>query len=368
MKKFLILTWSTGSWHIAASNALSMRLREQWHEAHVEDICHFSRGGIFTRFVHKYISEYLGWFGSVFFYITNNFFCKRLWNRFWLFSNSHKFETIMAAFQPDYIIFTQKSRIPILTSYVRKNGKPCSINCVITHFGRSIHTLRVMDPKVCDVYFVFDKPSKEYLIERFDVPANQIIVSFLPMPQEVFCKRKVIYKHKLMMLCTGLNTSFVKQILDVYKDKPRIEISVSCARNENIVKLIPFYKKAKNIRFYSYFKNIGSSLRNYDLFIGKPGGAILWECIASETPIIAPSHFYGEEDANVDIIRDYKVGFYIKDAQDVIEKIEHYDFSKLLGNFKVLKKDACAIILNTVLEWDLQKMQKIVPEERSLLI
>jgi len=349
MKKFLILTWSTGSGHISASNALNWWIRSQWHDAHVEDICHFSTGGRIIKIAHKIISEYLGIIGSIIFYTTNNWLCKWIRHRLWAFSDSYAFSRLIQKHKPDHIIFTQKSRIPLLSSYVNKNEKSFTISSVFVHYGRSIHTLWIMDPAICDYYFVFDLGSESYLIDKYDIPAQQIIVSFLPIPQDVFHKRVSIDRHKLIILCTWLNTSFIKGFLNQYKDTPEYNIVVVSWRNTHLKKIMSEFRTYKHITFYRHY-NIGSGLKNFDVFIGKPWWAVLAECIASETPIICPAHFHGEEDANKDIIRRYGVGYCIHDPQKVAHTIATCDFQSMLPKFNLLKKDSCDIILKTILQ------------------
>ena len=46
-----------------------------------------------------------------------------------------------------------------------------------------------------------------------------------------------------------------------------------------------------------------------DLIIGKAGPNLIFESVASQKPFLAISHIPGQEDGNLDIIKDYKLGY-----------------------------------------------------------
>jgi UDP-N-acetylglucosamine:LPS N-acetylglucosamine transferase len=61
-----------------------------------------------------------------------------------------------------------------------------------------------------------------------------------------------------------------------------------------------------------------------DLVIGKAGPNMLFETVATETPFFAITHIAGQEDGNLDIIRDYNLGYVeenILKAQRILKQI-----------------------------------------------
>jgi UDP-N-acetylglucosamine:LPS N-acetylglucosamine transferase len=46
-----------------------------------------------------------------------------------------------------------------------------------------------------------------------------------------------------------------------------------------------------------------------DLVIGKAGPNLLFETVATKTPFFAITHIAGQEDGNLDIIKEYKLGY-----------------------------------------------------------
>ena len=64
-----------------------------------------------------------------------------------------------------------------------------------------------------------------------------------------------------------------------------------------------------------------------DLVIGKAGPNSVFEAIATLTPFFATTHISGQEDGNLDIIRDLKVGYVeedVKKASKLLFKIIEY--------------------------------------------
>lgn len=54
---------------------------------------------------------------------------------------------------------------------------------------------------------------------------------------------------------------------------------------------------------FTEFIDIKNELKNIDIFISKPGGALMCECIAQDVPIISPSFTPGQEEGNIKLMQ-----------------------------------------------------------------
>lgn len=78
------------------------------------------------------------------------------------------------------------------------------------------------------------------------------------------------------------------------------------------------------IEVLGYTNRMATYLQTADLVIGKAGPNVLFESVATHTPFLATNHIAGQEDGNLDIIRDYKVGFVEEEpdiATELIQKL-----------------------------------------------
>ena len=58
-----------------------------------------------------------------------------------------------------------------------------------------------------------------------------------------------------------------------------------------------------------FTKELDKYIKISDLVIGKAGPNLLFETVAAKKPFMAVSHIHGQEDGNLEIIRNYKIGF-----------------------------------------------------------
>ena len=95
-------------------------------------------------------------------------------------------------------------------------------------------------------------------------------------------------------------------------DKP-LQIIVMCGNNSLLYKEIELLAKMKNklvtVKPVGFQKNIAPYLQAADLVVGKAGPNSVFEAVATQTPFFALSHIAGQEDGNLEIIREYKLGY-----------------------------------------------------------
>lgn len=107
-----------------------------------------------------------------------------------------------------------------------------------------------------------------------------------------------------------------------------LQILFMCGENRqlyalvrNISRLFHKFRKVEIIP-YKYTEEMEIFLRASDLVIGKAGPNTIFECVAAEVPFLAITHISGQEDGNLDLIRDYQIGFVEEKARRAAKLIK----------------------------------------------
>ena len=108
-------------------------------------------------------------------------------------------------------------------------------------------------------------------------------------------------------------------------------ITVACGKSkllsEQVTILAKFVKKISpdlEVRVLGFTKKIHEHMQAADIVVGKAGPNMLFESIATKTPFFAITHVAGQEDINLEIIQNKKLGFVEESligASKLLEKI-----------------------------------------------
>lgn len=124
------------------------------------------------------------------------------------------------------------------------------------------------------------------------------------------------------------------------KDK-KIQVIIICGNNKKLYNSLDSLLKiiskdnTRKTKFIikGFIKNTHKYLQASDLIIGKAGPNLLFESVAVETPFFAISHISGQEDGNLEIIKEYKIGLVEENATKAIEITKN-----IINNPKILDR------------------------------
>lgn len=144
-----------------------------------------------------------------------------------------------------------------------------------------------------------------------------------------------------LCLTSGSEGTFdvLKIIKAFLNPKYNLQIIMMCGNNKTMHKaaltLKSLSKKIGGPTIFPvpYSHEMQKYLRASDMTVGKAGPNTLFESVATLTPFFAISHFHGQEDGNLDIIRHYKIGFVEENPYLATKELE-----KIIKNPKVLNK------------------------------
>lgn len=338
----LILTGSYWGGHNAAANNLKKFYEKKWDNVRIVDILDFINSFFAktTKEFYKFSSEEYPKIWEAFFNITDYPIISRI--LYWIKDPvwQPKFDKIINEFKPDKVISVFPFWNWWVKNHIKSHWHNFSWGIVVTD-AINIQSFWYVREKYIDKYFVIDEFSKKEFINKFTYPEDKVVVSFFPFLEEQFADKDKIWNEKILFLLTWISESFADKFLSLCDKR----VVVLKWRNDDLFNILKLkYRNKQSIEFLEFLP-ILDNLRNFDLVIWKPGGALTCECIATCTPLLVPSYFPGQEEWNLRLLEMTETGVYEPDPKKMNFLIKYMNWSKFLPNFnKVRKKDSIKII------------------------
>jgi processive 1,2-diacylglycerol beta-glucosyltransferase len=152
--------------------------------------------------------------------------------------------------------------------------------------------------------------------------------------KKIVRKKLNLAEDKLTLLFTtgSEGTEMVLPIIsDIINTQKPLQIIVACGSNKSLLEKVNILNKesGNNIDLHAipFTKELHKYMQAADLVIGKAGPNSVFEAVATLTPFFATTHVAGQEDGNLDIIRDLKLGFVEENVQKasklLVKIVEH---------------------------------------------
>lgn len=164
-----------------------------------------------------------------------------------------------------------------------------------------------------------------FVRDQFEQPYSKIQVrKSLNLP---------LHQFTLLVVSGSEGTNAILKIAPTFINCPTpITVIFACGTNQTLLKtlktatnLIHSTYKNNHVNFLvtSFTANIYSYIQAADLVIGKAGPNLLFETVATRTPFFAITHMSGQEDGNLDIIKEYQLGFIEEKPRQAIKLLRH---------------------------------------------
>jgi len=171
----------------------------------------------------------------------------------------------------------------------------------------------------------FDQKTNSYCREYYPQAKYQATGWFVRSRfEEDYDKKKIRKKLKLdadtltFLIASGSEgTNLIMKVLPslMFSSKP-VQVIVACGSNQALYKsiqalqsLLDKNEKSNFIIPLKFTPNIHLYMQAADLVIGKAGPNTLFESVATQTPFFAITHISGQEDGNLEIIKEYNLGY-----------------------------------------------------------
>lgn len=242
---------------------------------------------------------------------------------FFLKKYGPEIEKIIEDEKPDVLVSTYALYDVVCTDYAKKHHIPV-FNALAN--PRTIHPLEICENSTKNL--VFDEEAYSTLV-KFGIPKGQILKtgwfvrpSFKPVRSKEKLRKELGLKPDILtyLVCGGSDgTGMVVKILPLlFQINSPLQLIFITGNNKSLFRSLQFFKKSfymanKNssmqIKVFGFVSNIYDYMAASDLVIGKAGPNSLFESVAVHTPFFAITHISGQEDGNLDLIREYKLGY-----------------------------------------------------------
>ena len=234
---------------------------------------------------------------------------------------AHQYDNVIKNFHQKY-----KPDIYISTHFgyntsIKKNTQQAPLINIVTD-PRTVH--RMVVDQDATVNLAFDKHQADYI--RSLTPQAQVLVSgwfvrdeFEASYSQKQVRKKLKLKDRLtFLIASGSDgTNLILKLLPALPlVKQPVQIVVACGNNQRLFslitklnRLVKAYNSDIEIIPLTFTKEIHLWMQAADLVIGKAGPNTLFESVATLTPFFAITHISGQETGNLEIIKQYRLGF-----------------------------------------------------------
>ncbi len=238
--------------------------------------------------------------------------------------------------QPQLVITTHWGYLRTLEKALEEGKLNKWVNVVPD--PRGVHLLTV-SPR--SINTAFDSETAR-IIEQFGIPESQVEVIGWPVRQEFlkeFDKNKIREKlgfgedRPTWFVCGGSEgNNKVKRLIKILaEENPRIQLIIVAGNNHQLEQWVrekrTVLSKAKvEITGFVSAEKMAQFLSISDLAFIKAGPNSIFEAVLQEVPLVIIGHISGQEDGNLEVVKDYNLGI-IAENQDKLREL----IQELLG-------------------------------------
>lgn len=369
MKKILIFTTTEG--HLSIALAIKQMLQTAGFKTYVVDLTQGQALKLYLPFYRYFPSLFkipyqIGQQKNV--HKTIELLCKNLLKK--------EVKNYIKKVQPDLIISTYLLYNPAIVNFLdyQKTSLPF-LNIIANAW--TIQSLEVCQE--ADFNLVYDQKSIK-LSQSNHLDKEKVLATGWWIRKQYYQKYSLASVRKnlslkknvfTLLICGGSEGShaILKIIPGLLTIKKPLQVIVVCGHNKTLYKgLLAFKKlfqkiKKKNpleFKIFQFTQQLPQFMAISDLVVGKAGPNLLFETVAQQKPFFACCHISGQEDGNLDLIKQKKLGWVEEDSIKAVKLLQ-----KIIYHPQILKQFSPSIKKEQ--QFNLQAGKKLIQTIKKLL-
>lgn len=272
-------------------------------------------------------------FYDLFYKFTQKTLTQRLINRINFLLHEAKVKTILTRYKPDLILSTHFLFSGEVKEVIWNQGLHTP---VVVYIADPFSSHPVWFTGAVDLFLSFDLLHLPNLAS-FGVSLERIIPIGMPVRQAFykhFDRAKTLErldlspaKFTVLFGGSGLGMDRLERLAKPIHDlNLPIQGIFLCGRNKLLKKALSLlFADQPNMKILGYIEDASMAeiMQSADLFVGKAGPNIMFECILSNLPLIATPPILGQEKGNREFIRKQKIGFLSESTNRTITTLKH---------------------------------------------
>jgi len=277
---------------------------------------------------------------------------KRVINIFRLigrYSNDSEKIGLISVFKPDLVVSTHLLHNAGLERLKEEFGYKF-INLVAD--PRTFHPVQISP--LADLNLFYDEQAREMAIKLGLNEKKAVAVGWMTRKSfySAFARETKKADSLRILFCEGTWGRFqMSKLLPAFLKIPaKIKLTLISGENQALYSLFRGYKKGIDKRLlkpsgelevecYRYRADLDQLMARSDLVVGKAGPNLLFEAVAAGKPFMVISHVHGQENGNLEIIRQKKLGWVVEEP-----KVAGQFLKKIALNPKLLGQCRASVV------------------------
>lgn len=324
-RKLLLLSVGYGKGHHSAAAALAEHYAGNGWQTYTHDVCELAQPQMFrhTQLFYAFCVRRAPWLWGITYALTDTADWSRLIHSPLLRPVVKCLRYKLVETAPDLIICTYPLFAYMLDELHNRGELHCPYVVVVTD-AREISRpwMRSRSPLV----FVPDAGSRDMVIERYALPDDRVIAAGFPVRRSfVPSGSRFTPQENSVRVLYGAYRQYdgvVNDIDAMLEAFPLMELTVIAGGYaRKLQRNFKRYCEAGQLRILRETESIADLLRESHIYIGKAGAATMFECYASEVPMLVNFTLPGQEQGNLELLLEDGAGCHVESTTHLVDTL-----------------------------------------------
>lgn len=349
--KVLILSVGYGQGHHAAAAAIAEEYTARGMQVRVEDLCATAHPRVFglTQAYYNLCVRRAPWLWGITYAQTDTADWSDKARAPFIYGVTHALAKLLREWKPDLIICTYPLYAHLLDYLQQRLEK--SIPCVVM-VTDAIEISRPWLVTHASLICVPDEYSYEMARMRYGLPSSRLACTGFPVSRSFLQQegnRAVPSPESLRILYAAYTSpaEVYRQVRALVEAFPRVSITLlAFAHYRRLKQKLQPEIESGNVHIMERSDNMNELMASHHFYVGKAGAATVFEAYATGIPVLINFALPGQEQGNLELLRNDAVGHWVSNAGELVSIIhrmlQHNAAGWLRSSSVMLKKQrAC---------------------------